>query len=181
MSESELTDKCRVGDNLARKELYQLYAEKMLRLCFRYAGDIDIAHDLTHDGFLKVFSSISSFTYRGEGSLRAWISKVFTNVSLEYLRKKDLLRDGVPLDEVCELADEPEPDASRISMDVLMRFVTELSPGYRTVLNLYIFEHWSHKEIANHLHISEMTSASQLNRARKILVARINEQLKKTE
>lgn len=181
MSESELTEKCRMGDNLARKELYQLFAERMLRLCYRYTGDIDTAHDLLHDGFLKVFSSINSFTYRGEGSLQAWLSRVFTNTTLEYLRRKDLLRDGIPLETVAELPDEPEPDASSISMEVLMHFVTELSPGYRTVLNLYIFEHWSHKEIAAHLHISEMTSASQLNRARKILVTRIKEQLKRTE
>lgn len=181
MNEAELTERCKVGDNLARKELYQLYAERMLRLCYRYAGDADTAHDLLHDGFLKVFSSISSFTYRGEGSLRAWLSKVFTNVSLEYLRRKDLLRDGLSIDDMYDLADEPEPDASGLSMDILMQFVTELPPGYRTVLNLYVFEKWSHKEIAHHLHISEMTSASQLNRARKSLAIRIKEQLKKME
>ncbi|RHJ94883.1 RNA polymerase sigma factor [Parabacteroides bouchesdurhonensis] len=179
MSESELTDKCRVGDSPARRELYELYAEKMLCLCYRYTGDIEVAHDLLHDGFLKVFSSISSFTYKGEGCLRAWLSKVFTNTALEYLRRKDLLREGVSLDDIYDLPDELEPDASSLSMDILMRFVTDLPHGYRTVFNLYVFEHWSHKEIAAQLHINEKSSASQLNRARKILVARIKEELKK--
>lgn len=176
-----MTDRCRVGDNQARKELYELYAEKMLCLCYRYAGDIDVAHDLLHDGFLKVFSSISSFTYKGEGSLRAWLSRVFANTALEYLRRKDLLRQGISLDEVYDLPNEPEPDACNLSMDILMRFVTDLPYGYRTVFNLFVFEHWSHKEIAAQLHINEKSSASQLNRARKILATRIREELKRIE
>ena len=176
-----MTDRCRVGDNQARKELYELYAEKMLCLCYRYAGDIDVAHDLLHDGFLKVFSSISSFTYKGEGSLRAWLSRVFANTALEYLRRKDLLRQGISLDEVYDLPNEPEPDARNLSMDILMRFVTDLPYGYRTVFNLFVFEHWSHKEIAAQLHINEKSSASQLNRARKILATRIREELKRIE
>ncbi|WP_304957646.1 RNA polymerase sigma factor, partial [uncultured Parabacteroides sp.] len=139
MTETELTDRCKTGDNLARKELYERFAERMLCLCYRYAGDEETAHDLLHDGFLKVYSSISSFTYRGEGSLRAWLSRVFTNVSLEFLRHRDLLRDGMSLDDVSDLPDESEPDASVLSMEILMKFVAELPPGYRTVFNLYVF------------------------------------------
>lgn len=181
MTETELADRCKKGDNLARKELYERFAERMLCLCYRYAGDEETAHDLLHDGFLKVYSSISSFTYRGEGSLRAWLSRVFTNISLEYLRRKDLLREGLPIDELNDLPDEPEPDANILSMDLLMGFVAELPPGYRTVFNLFVFERWSHKEIANSLHINEASSASQLNRARRMLITRIKEELKKTE
>ena len=87
----------------------------------------------------------------------------------------------MPLEEVSDLPDEPEPDASVLSMEVLMKFVAELPPGYRTVFNLYVFERWSHKEIAQSLHINEASSASQLNRARRLLITRIKEQLKKTE
>lgn len=181
MTETELADRCKAGDNLARKELYERFAERMLCLCYRYAGNEETAHDLLHDGFLKVYSSISSFTYRGEGSLRAWLSRVFANVSLEYLRHKDLLRDGLPIDELNDLPDEPEPDANALSMDLLMAFVAELPTGYRTVFNLFVFERWSHKEIAHSLLINEASSASQLNRARRMLARRIQEELKKTE
>ncbi|MDH6358527.1 RNA polymerase sigma factor [Parabacteroides sp. PF5-9] len=181
MSESEMISGCREGDNSSRKKLYELYAEKMLRLCYRYTGDMDIAHDLLHDGFIKVFSAISSFTSKREGSLNAWLNKIFTNTALEYLRKKDLLRTGISLDHIAELPEEPEPDASLISIEQLMKFVTDLPVGYRTVFNLYVFEEWSHKEIAQHLHINEKSSTSQLSRARKILADRIREQLKKQE
>lgn len=181
MTETELTDGCKNGDNRARKELYERYAERMLCLCYRYTGDMDTAHDLLHDGFLKVYSTLSSFSYKGEGSLRAWMSRVFANTSLEYLRKRDLIRNGLSLEEAGDLPDESEPDATALSMDLLMRFITELPPGYRTVFNLFVFERWSHKEIAASLHINEMSSASQLNRARKMLASRIKEQIKKTE
>lgn len=175
MSESELADRCGKGDNLARKKLYELYAEKMLSLCVRYTNNIDVAHDLLHDGFLKVFTAITRFTYKGEGSLRAWLSKIFINLALEYLRKKDLLQLTIPLDNIHELPNESDPDVSDIPMDTLMKFVLELPLGYRTVFNLYVFEEWSHKEIAEELRINEKSSASQLARARKLLVKRIND------
>jgi len=181
MSESELTDRCKNGETSACKSLYEAYAEGMLRICYRYTGNIDTAHDLLHDGFLKVFSSIASFSYKGEGSLRAWLGRIFTNTALEYLRKRDLLRTGSPLEEIENLADEPEPDATLLPIDTLMRFVTELPTGYRTVFNLYVFEGWSHKEIANKLGIHEKSSASQLNRARRLLASRIREELKLNE
>jgi len=181
MHETELTNRCKAGETIARKRLYELYGETLLSLCFRYTGDMDLAYDLLHDGFLKAFSSISSFQYQGEGSLKAWLSRLFVNLALESLRKKDFLRQGMTLDEVGDLPDEAEPDAGLLSMEQLMFFVAELPVGYRTVFNLYVLEEWSHKEIANELNIQEKSSASQLNRARKLLAARIREELKRQE
>lgn len=179
MSESELADKCKKENNLARRELYELYAEKMLCICVRYTNNIDVAHDLLHDGFLKVYSSISSFSYKGEGSLRAWLSKIFINTSLEYLRRKDLLHITLPLENIKEMPNESETNYDEIPIDLLMGWVLELPPGYRTVFNLYVFEEWSHKEIAAKLHINEKSSSSQLSRARQLLIKKINEYMNK--
>ena len=96
MGEEELIRQCMRGANAARKELYDTYAKQMLSICYRYTGGMDVAYDLLHDGFLKVFSSFSSFTYRGEGSLKAWMSRIFVNTALEYLRKKDVLTNSPP-------------------------------------------------------------------------------------
>ena len=71
MNELELSERCRQGDNRARKELYEQYAGRMLGVCLRYAGDRDMAQDLVHDGFLKIFDSFDKFTWRGEGSLQS--------------------------------------------------------------------------------------------------------------
>ena len=176
MNELELSERCRQGDNRARKELYEQYAGRMLGVCLRYAGDRDMAQDLLHDGFIKIFSSFDKFTWRGEGSLRAWMERVMVNTALQYLRKSDVISQSTPLEEVPE--DYEEPDASAVEMipqAVLMRFIEELPAGYRTVFNLYTFEEKSHKEIAQLLGINEKSSASQLFRAKSVLAKRVKE------
>ena len=167
MEEFELSEQCRLGNNRARKELYEHYGGRLLGVCLRYTGDRDTAQDLLHDGFIKIFSSFDKFTWRGEGSLRAWMERVMVNTALQYLRKSDVISQSTPLEEVPE--DYEEPDASAVEMipqAVLMRFIEELPAGYRTVFNLYTFEEKSHKEIAQLLGINEKSSASQLFRAK---------------
>lgn len=176
MEEFELSERCRQGDNRARKELYELYAGRMMGVCLRYAGDRETAQDLLHDGFLKIFDSFDKFTWRGEGSLRAWMERVMVNTALQYLRKHDVMRQTMAIEEVPEAYDEPDPSAvEAIPQKVLMQFVSELPAGYRTVFNLYTFEDKSHKEIAQLLGINEKSSASQLFRAKSTLVKRVKE------
>ena len=102
MEEQVLAERCRQGDNLARKELYEQYAGRMLGVCLRYAGDRETAQDLMHDGFLKLFDSFDKFTWRGEGSLRAWMERVMVNTVLQYLRKNDVMSQSAALDDVPE-------------------------------------------------------------------------------
>ena len=193
MEEQELAERCRQGDNLARKELYERYAGRMLSVCLRYAGDRETAQDLMHDGFLKLFDSFDKFTWRGEGSLRAWMERVMVNTVLQYLRKNDVMNQAMALDEAPETYEEPdiaaveayeEPEGSSIDVipqKVLMQFISELPAGYRTVFNLYIFEEKSHKEIARLLGINEKSSASQLTRAKATLAAKVREWMKRND
>jgi len=179
INEAELAERCRAGDNSARKKLYELYAGQMLIICYRYAGDRETAQDLLHDGFIKAFSSFDRFTYQGEGSLKAWLSRLMVNISLEYLRKNETTRNTLTLDQIPETSEEPhEEDISQIPHKILVKFITELPAGYRTVFNLSIMEHLSHKEIAEKLGINERTSSSQLFRAKKFLAKEINEYLR---
>lgn len=166
------------GDNRARKELYEQYAGRMLGVCLRYAGDRDMAQDLVHDGFLKIFDSFDKFTWRGEGSLRAWMERVMVNTALQFLRKNDVMNQTMALDGVPETYDEPDASAvEAIPQKVLMQFINELPAGYRTVFNLYTFEDKSHKEIAQMLGINEKSSASQLFRAKSVLAKKVKEWL----
>jgi RNA polymerase sigma-70 factor (ECF subfamily) len=144
----------------------------MLGVCYRYTGNRQVSEDLLHDGFIRVFESIRAFQYRGEGSLKAWISKIFVNVSLEYLRA-NAQKTTVPLEEWKESESFPDEELESIPADVLMRFITELPAGYRTVFNLYVFEEMPHKEIAGILHINEASSRSQLARAKSFLAKKI--------
>lgn len=175
MEEQILSEGCKRGDDTARKELYDRYAGRLLAVCLRYAGDRATAEDLMHDAFLKIFGVFDRFTYRGPGSLRAWMERVTVNVALEWLRTRNRLG-CVPLDENRKLPEVAEPQPSelaRIPQEVLMRLVGELPDGYRTVFNLYCIEEYSHREIAEMLGINEKSSSSQLFRARAMLARRI--------
>ena len=91
MEEEILAEQCRQGDNRARKKLYEHYAGQMFGICLRYVGDRETAEDLLHDGFLQIFHSFDKFTYRGSGSLRAWMERVMMNTALQYLRRNDVI------------------------------------------------------------------------------------------
>lgn len=176
MEEQELAGRCRQGDNLARKELYERYAGRMLSVCLRYTGDRETAEDLMHDGFLKLFDSFDKFTWRGDGSLRAWMERVMVNTALQYLRKNDVINQSEALDNIPETYEEPDVSTvETIPQKVLMQFISELPAGYRTVFNLYIFEEKSHREIARMLGINEKSSASRLTRAKAALATKVKE------
>ena len=155
--------------------MYTRYSRQMLAVCYRYTGDMDEAHDVLHDAFVKIFSR---FTYRGECSLATWMTRVMMTQAIDYLRRKrritQLTVDGEQLPDVVDEA-SVAGEGSRLSEEVLMKFVAELPDGCRTVFNLYVFEEKSHKEIARLLHIKEHSSTSQLHRAKCLLAKRIKE------
>lgn len=174
-NEIELVEGCRAGMDSARRELYTLYSKQMLAVCYRYTGDMDAAYDVLHDGFIKIFTH---FTFRGECALGTWVTRVMVTQAIDYLRKQQRFNRLVVTEEqLPDIADETEvaESGSRLSEELLMKFVAELPDGCRTVFNLYVFEEKSHKEIAELLHIKEHSSTSQLHRAKSLLVKRIKE------
>lgn len=173
MEEQKLIDGVIRHDRRSQRMLYERFAPLMLSVCFRYVNDYEVAKDLLQDGFVKVFNSIA--TYQGAGSFEGWVRKVFSNLCLEYLRKNDVLRDSLVLEDPSVLF---EPDYSmieRLSADELMEIIAELPTGFRTVFNMYAIEGYSHKEIADSLGITESTSRSQFTRARQYLQKKLLE------
>ena len=180
ISEEELSLQCQRGDMQARRTLYERYGGGPMAICLRYIGDRETAEDVLHDGFLRIFQSIKQFSYQGEGSLKAWLSRVMVNEALGYLRKKNVqLQQEVLMTEIPDVPDTDDSDLNDIPRSVLMKFISELPDGYRTVFNLYVFEEKSHKEIASLLGITEHTSSSQFYRAKSLLIKKINEYRKR--
>lgn len=179
MEERILAERCKTGDNEARRELYIRYGGRLMGICMRYVGDRASAEDLLHDCFLKIFGAMDRFTWRGEGSLRAWMERIAVNVSLEALRHKRRLHYPVTVDRLPERYEEPTTEeVTQVPYDVLQRMIAGLPDGYRTIFNLFCIEELPHKEIAGLLGISEKTSSSQLFRAKALLARRIKEYLK---
>ena len=172
--EQKLIDLCIEGDRIAQKVIYDRLAPRMFPVCIRYVGDRQTAEDILQEGFITLFSKIGS--YRGNGSFEGWARKIFVNTALMYLRKKDALKMSDELENARNLSTDLSSQIEDIGYKELMKLITGLPPGFRTVFNMYVVEGYSHKEIAEMLNISETTSRTQLSRARVWLQSKIKEQ-----
>lgn len=161
------------------REMYDLLAGSAMSTAVRYLGDHDECRDVLQDCFLKAFTRIEDFDYRGDGSLRAWMNKIVANESINHLKRQSRL---VLLDEVhMEMPDDEPTDISHIQPEVINKMIASLPTGYRIVFNQFVFEHKSHKEIAHELGIKENSSASQLLRAKRLLANMIHQYLKEQD
>ena len=129
--------------------------------------------EILQDGFVTLFSKLDS--YSGVGSFEGWARRVFVNTALMSLRKKDAMKNTEDVSVARNIASDDPTVIQKISYMDLLKLITELPTGFRTVFNMYVIEGYSHKEIAESLGISETTSRSQLQRARMLLQSRIKE------
>jgi RNA polymerase sigma factor (sigma-70 family) len=171
MDYTKILEGCLKGNLKAQRELYDCFASKMLGVCMRYAANREEAKDILHDGFIKIFTKLD--TYSGSGPLEAWMRRIFVNTALENLRKNDVLRDTVDYEGATENIEANVDIESDITHDELLLIINSMPPGYRTVFNLYAIEGYAHQEIAALLHISEGTSKSQYARAKVWLQTKI--------
>lgn len=173
--EQELIADIIAGDTAAMKRLYDCHVGYLTAVASRYIPDEDDLKDVMQDSFVKVFTTVGSFQYRGEGSLRAWMTRIVVNEAINCLkrnRNSGQLSNAIESEEISEYE---EPDMDNVPMDVVYEMIRNLPAGYRSVFNLYVFENRSHKEIAAMLGIKESTSASQFHRAKAMLARQINE------
>lgn len=169
----KLIESCRKGDRAAQKVLYDRLAPRMFSLCIRYVGDRDLAQDMLQEGFITLFTRLDS--YKGEGSFEGWARKIFVTTVLMEFRRKDTLKMTEDLESVRGMKTEVTSQMQNIGYKDLMRLISELPPGFRTVFNMYAIEGFSHKDIGDMLGISETTSRTQLSRARTWLQNKIKE------
>jgi RNA polymerase sigma-70 factor (ECF subfamily) len=171
--EQRLVKRLQEGDKSAAREFYARYADSLAGVCARYIANAEDMKDVFQNALVHIFSNIAGFEYRREGSLEAWAKRVVVNESLKFLRRKGLHKvqqlDGDVIDEV----EEDILVVNDIPPDVIQKMLNRLPTGYRTVLNLYVFEGKSHQEIARMLGIGKDSSASQLLRARSMLIKMI--------
>ena len=175
-SEAQIIADCIEGKRLAQSQLYKRYAPTMFGVCLRYAATRVEAEDLLQEGFMKVFTHIKS--YRGQGSFEGWMRRIFANTAINHyhsVAKHQIINVENIETFAGDMEDEPAdwlqdgPDNVPVSPDTVMKLIQVLPEGYRMVLNLYVFEGCTHKEIGEMLQISENTSKSQLSKARRYL------------
>ncbi|MBQ5982787.1 MAG: RNA polymerase sigma factor [Prevotella sp.] len=165
----------------AMSQLYQMYVEELSSVCYRYVPSSDDAKDVLQNSFVKIFTSLPTFEYRDESSFRNWMIKVVVNEVLHLLRERKRLRFTNLKESVVEYVEDEEPFVEHITADQLHQLISQLPDGYRTVINLYVFEGYSHQKIAEMLNITASTSASQLYFAKRLLSRKINEFINKRQ
>ena len=157
------------------RQFMALYGDTLTAICGRYLVDEEDVKDVLQESLIHIVTHIRSFTYRGQGSLKAWASRIVVNESLRFLRDEKR-NDFIQLTrDLPDAPEEPDPPISDVPPDMLYDMVGRLPTGYRTVLNLYVFENLSHQEIAQLLGIKENSSASQLSRAKSLLAKMIRQ------
>ncbi len=161
---------CVRKERKAQQQFFKAYYGKMFSVCLRYIKDRDSAQEVVQDGFIKVFDKLELFDFRG--SIEGWMRRIFSNTAIDAIRKakrSPFLSDqdnDFRLDEENAMEAREELQALQLKYSVALGCINRLSPAYRTVFNLYVFEEYSHKEIAEILGISEGTSKSNLAKAR---------------
>ncbi|HEY8954674.1 sigma-70 family RNA polymerase sigma factor [Chitinophaga sp.] len=160
---ANVVERCKKGDVRAFRELYEAYSAAMYNICLRMTNNVNDAEDTLQEAFIQVYKSINKLEQTA--SISAWIKRIVVNHCLNTLRKKKVYFEEV--EEVEVMAEEGIDEAQFTwTVAAVKSAIHGLPQGYRTVLNLYLFEEYSHREIAEMLGITESTAKTQYMRAK---------------
>ena len=190
MSENELNKHiqgCKRGDSKSQKWIFERFYRLMFGVCLRYHSDHDRVQDIVQEGFLKVFSNIEGFT--SKGSFEGWMKRIMVNTAIDFIRKERASPEELTAEGTLEFSDDGEEmsffetEEEQITIQHVLTAMRQLTPVYRAVFNLYVFDNLTHQEISQQLGISVGTSKSNLAKARRnvkaSLLAVMNEKVSK--
>lgn len=167
MIEPSLIQDCIENDASAQRALYNKYSPKMLSICYRFAYNKADAQDILQEAFLKIFTQIHTFQFKG--SFDGWVRRIVVNSCINYIKKNKKFNENVDISIASNLKIKEENITQILFAKQVIECIRLLPLGFRTVLNLYAIEGYNHKEIAELLDIQESTSRSQYTRAKVIL------------
>ena len=167
MTEEAILQGCLKNEAAAQRELYNRYSPKMLAVCYRFAHNREDAEDMLQEGFIKVFSQMH--TFQNKGAFEGWIRRIIVHTCINNLKKNKRFNESLDIVYAHGVQVREETVPSIVQAKQIVECIRLLPIGYRTVLNLYAIEGYSHKEISEMLDIEESTSRSQYTRAKQML------------
>lgn len=190
MSEHELIqhiEGCKRNDPKSQKWIFDRYYRLMFGVCLRYNSDHDRVQDIVQEGYLKVFSNIEGFT--SKGSFEGWMKRIMVNTAIDFIRKEKASPEELTAEGTLEYSNDEEElsfletEEEQITIQHVLAAMKQLTPVYRAVFNLYVFDNLTHQEISQQLGISVGTSKSNLAKARRnvraVLLGVMNEKVSK--
>lgn len=167
MTEEQMLAGSLRNDAAAQEALYNRFGPKMLGVCYRFARNREDAEDMLQEAFIKVFTQLHQ--YRSEGSLEGWIRRIIVHTCINIIKKNKKFTETVDIVHANSLIIQEDFIPSIMQAKQVVECIRLLPIGYRTVLNLYAIEGYSHREISQMLEIEESTSRSQYTRAKALL------------
>ena len=167
MTEQAIIAGCLHNDAASQRELFNRYSPKMLSVCYRFAQNREDAEDMLQEGFIKVFTQMH--TFQNKGSFEGWVRRIMVHTSINFLKKYKKFTESLDLTSAENLEVKEESIASIMQSKQVVECIRLLPMGYKTVLNLFAIEGYSHREISILLDIEESTSRSQYTRAKNML------------
>ncbi len=167
MTEEAILKGCLNNEATAQRELYNRYSPKMLAVCYRFAHNREDAEDMLQEGFIKVF--LQMHTFENRGAFEGWVRRIVVHTCINILKKNKKFNESVDIIHATGVQVREDSVPAIIQAKQVVECIRLLPIGYRTVLNLYAVEGYSHREISNMLDIEESTSRSQYTRAKAML------------
>lgn len=168
--DENVLQECINNSRKAQEVFYNHFCRTMYAVCLRYSSSAEDANDILQEGFIKAFTKLKQYT--GKGSLEGWLKRIFINTALEHYRVNKVYFNQTDI----ENAHHTETNSyvlETLSVKEILVVLNNMAPGYRTVINMYAVEGYTHAEIADILGITEGTSKSQLARARQVFAAEL--------
>ena len=166
-------EKCALNNRESQKKIYSSFYGYAMAVCDRYTNNQDDAVEILNDGFMKIFKEIHRYkpAYTDVvSSFKGWLRKIMVYTAIDHFRKNHKHQFTTDLNNgIIQVASGGETALDRISYEEIIRSIQDLTPGYRTVFNLFIIEGFTHEEISEQLGISIGTSKSNLAKARRQL------------
>lgn len=166
----DLIKRSQEGDGDAQNKLYMLYSKAMFNTCLRITNNYDDAEDVLQEAFVSAFKNLLSF--RSDSSFGAWLKRIVINKAINHVKKKHLEVSEFDIerhDLTIHQDEQIDYNENTFEVNRIREAMKNLPEGYRLVFSLYLLEGYDHQEIAGILGISESTSKSQYNRAKKKL------------
>jgi RNA polymerase sigma-70 factor, ECF subfamily len=166
-------ERCALNNRESQKRIYTSFYGYAMAVCDRYTNNQDDAVEILNDGFLKIFKEIHRYkpAYSDVvSSFKGWLRKIMVYTAIDHFRKNHKYAFTAELDNgVIQVSSQSESALDKLSYEEIIRAIQKLTPGYRTVFNLFVIEGFTHDEISEKLGISTGTSKSNLAKARRQL------------
>lgn len=164
---------CKRQEMQGQQQLYRHFYPEMIKICFRYGGDADSAGSIYNNAMLRVFQNIH--TYSEEGKLGGWIKVIVVNCCIDFCKKKNIFKNATPYKAEEEIVIEPDV-FDKVSYKEVVQVINQLPGATATVFKLFVYDGFTHKQVAELLSISEGTSKWHVSEAKKLLKKKFENQ-----